>query len=126
MAYVVPMALSEPRSDDWVPQDTFASRLALVRQALGGWNIRRAATYCDISAESWRQWEKGVGHPRDYEDICAKISAATGCDLRWLKAGSPGSTCMSDKSWSEAQPDDLHLFDPDDPNWNHRAELAAV
>jgi hypothetical protein len=71
----------------WVPADTFAARLALVRQHLGGWNVKKAATYCGIDDQSWRNWEAGKGAPRDYEGTCRRIAERTGCDLRWLMAG---------------------------------------
>lgn len=82
------MALAE-LGPAWVPADDFAARLALVRQALGGWNVKRAADLCGIDDQSWRNWEAGKGKPRDYEAVCGKIAAATGVDRRWLQAGGP-------------------------------------
>lgn len=82
------MALAE-LGTEWVPADDFAARLALVRQALGGWNVKKTAELCDIDDQSWRNWEAGKGKPRDYEAVCRKIANATGCELRWLLAGGP-------------------------------------
>lgn len=83
------MSLAASISDDWVPRDTFGARLALVRQTLGGWNVKRAADACGVDDQSWRNWEAGKGTPRDYEMVCRKIADATGCDYRWLMAGGP-------------------------------------
>lgn len=80
------MALADV-GEPWVPSDTFAARLALIRQHLGGWNVKKAADYCGIDDQSWRNWEAGKGHPRDYEHVCRKIAEATGCDRKWLAAG---------------------------------------
>lgn len=74
---------------EWVPADDFAARLALIRQALGGWNVKRTADLCGIDDQSWRNWEAGRGKPRDYEEVCRRIARATDCDLRWLLAGGP-------------------------------------
>lgn len=95
IAYCVGMALAEV-AEPWVPRDTFAARLALVRQWLGGWNVKRAATLCEIDDQSWRNWEAGASRPRDYETICARIADRTGCDLRWLMAGGPLTRWSSD------------------------------
>ncbi len=83
------MALAEPQ--EWVPRDTFAARLALVRAELGGSNMKRTAEMCGVNPESWRQWESGH-KPRDYEAVCTKIANAVGCDYRWLMVGGPLSS----------------------------------
>lgn len=70
----------------WVPEDTFGSRLALVRQRMG-WNVTEAAEACGLSDESWRQWERGR-KPRDYEAVVTKIAVKTGCSRAWLTFGS--------------------------------------
>lgn len=66
----------------WVPELTFAARLALVRNRLG-WNTKEAARACDLPAQSWRNWEAGT-LPRDYVETCQKIAAGTGVSLDWL------------------------------------------
>lgn len=89
------MALAE-LGTEWVPADDFAARLALIRQALGGWNVKKTADFCGIDDQSWRNWEGGEHTPRDYEAVCRKIAKATGCELRWLLAGGPlRSRCFS-------------------------------
>lgn len=115
------MALAEA-SPQWVPQDTFGARLALIRQRMGGWNVKRTAEFCGLDDQSWRNWEGGTP-PRDYEAVCAKISAATGCDLRWLKAGGPLLTCVSGNRWSDFQ---LPLIDDNDKPVVFRPALRTV
>lgn len=68
------------------PPDTFAVRLAIVRAACGGWNIKRAAEECGVDPESWRMWEKGR-KPQNREAICRAIEARTGYAYDWLMAG---------------------------------------
>ena len=38
-------------ADPWIPEDTFGSRLALVRQHMG-WNMAEAARACDVDPQS--------------------------------------------------------------------------
>lgn len=95
--------------DAWVPADTFAARLALVRQSMGGWNVKKAAAHCGLDDGSWRNWEAGKGHPRDYERICRRIADSTGCDLRWLMAGGELAVPMS--RWSTGHAGQGTLFD---------------
>lgn len=86
MPYSVGMAL--PMTDDgWTPKDTFAARLALVRQAKG-WNFEQAGEACGIEPETWRGWEKHPERsPRGLFDVCAKISAGSGANYNWLLVG---------------------------------------
>ena len=73
-------------STSWVPSDqSFASRLALVRHEMG-WNSKEAALACGLPASSWRNWEAGK-RPHDYEKVCKAISDRTGADLIWLSLG---------------------------------------
>lgn len=126
------MALAEPLPEHWVPSDTFAARLALIRQRLGGWNVKRVADFCGIDDQSWRNWEAGKGKPRDYEDACRKIADATGCDRRWLMAGGPLiSTCSSQRPWLSVVPGvegQGHLLDETDQpyDFHTRPVLAGV
>lgn len=80
------MAETMTTTQDWVPEDTFAARLAQLRIAKR-WNIAEAAEACDLNAESWRNWEKHGRSPRDKVDVAEKIHAATGVSLGWLLAG---------------------------------------
>ncbi len=70
----------------WVPQQTFGTRLVMVRRHLG-WNIRDAAEATGIDDGSWSNWERGVS-PRDMARVVRKIHDATGVDMGWLMWGS--------------------------------------
>lgn len=96
------MALTDAATlgEDWVPEDTFGSRLALVRNRFG-WNVKEAAEHCDISHQSWRNWEEGA-LPRDYIGTCEKISAKVGCSMKWLVGGS--------RNWKEMTTADLAIL----------------
>lgn len=88
-------AMHSTGTKPWVPSDTFGTRLAMLRQALGGWNVKRAATACKLDPQSWRNWEAGHGC-RNMESVARQIADATGCDYTWLMAGGPlRSRCFS-------------------------------
>jgi hypothetical protein len=75
--------------------DSFGARLALVRQYLGGWNVKRTAQRCGIDEQSWRNWEQG-SKPRDLIAVCRQISDSTDVDYAWLALGGPlRSRCSS-------------------------------
>lgn len=82
------MTAQRETATDWVPEDSFGARLALIRQHLGGWNVARTARACGIDDQTWRNWEAG-GTVRDYEAVCRKIAARVGCSRVWLAAGGP-------------------------------------
>ncbi|MEX1078923.1 MAG: helix-turn-helix domain-containing protein [Homoserinimonas sp.] len=70
----------------WVPDtESFGARLALVRWKMG-WNLKEASAECELSANSWSQWEEGA-MPRNYPQAVMSISARTGVDLYWLMTG---------------------------------------
>lgn len=91
---VLHMAVVEEVPRPWIPNDTFAVRLAAIRVALGeisgtgAWNVKKAATFCGVDAGSWRNWEASK-HPQDYIAVCNKIARKVGCDLDWLVRGGP-------------------------------------
>ncbi len=71
----------------WVGDDsTLGARLAMVRHRMG-WNVKEAALACGLPVQSWRGWEKGM-RPRDYVDVCTRVSATSGAALDWLLTGS--------------------------------------
>ena len=72
-----------------IPADTFGARLAVMRQAAGGLNIRAAARRCGINESSWHTWEVGQTKPRDYIGVCRQIAEALGFDVRWIALGGP-------------------------------------
>lgn len=77
------------RKLDPLPVDTFGARLAIVRQYVGGWNVKRAATACGLDDQRWRNWEAGTNTPRDYPEVCRAISDALGISYEWLMLGGP-------------------------------------
>ena len=77
---------TEAVQTDWVPSAAaFAARLALIRNKLG-WNVKEAATSCDLPPQSWRNWEDGT-RPQDYAQVCQRIATRTGVSLTWLAWG---------------------------------------
>lgn len=81
------MAVSE-QVQPWRPVDTFGTRLAIVRQQLGGWTVKRVADLCELDDTSWRNWERGMT-PRSYLAVCRQIADRTGVDYAWLVIGGP-------------------------------------
>jgi hypothetical protein len=71
----------------WIPEDTFGARLALIRQHLGGWNVKRTAEHCGLDDQKWRNWEAGRNRPRDYPLVCRQIAERTAVDYVWLMTG---------------------------------------
>jgi hypothetical protein len=69
------------------PTDTFGARLALMRQSMGGWNIKRAADFCGVDDQAWRNWEAGRGLPRDYPRTCHIIATRLGFEYQWVMMG---------------------------------------
>lgn len=74
-----------PDNNPWIPEDTFGSRLAQVRQALG-MNITTAAKACGLSAENWRQWEHGR-YPRRMDAVARTVADTLRVDYVWLLTG---------------------------------------
>lgn len=88
-----------------IPQDTFGTRLAIIRQAMG-WSASKAAFNCgDLGEQNWRNWEDGK-RPRDYEAVCHRIAAATGFDLDWIMRGGP----LEPQNWKEMSRPDLRVL----------------
>ncbi len=77
----------------WVPDDTFAARLAQVRNHMG-WNVKEAAQECGLPPQSWRNWESGHS-PRDLLEVAQRISDRTGAQLAWLVFGRDGRQVCS-------------------------------
>jgi transcriptional regulator with XRE-family HTH domain len=92
----LPLITDEP----WVPEDTFGSRLALIRNRFG-WNVKEAADVCGFNDQSWRNWEAGK-HPRDFMATCEKIVEVTGCSMKWLVAGA--------QNWKKLSTSDLQVL----------------
>jgi transcriptional regulator with XRE-family HTH domain len=73
--------------DAWVPADTFAVRLRMLRSHMGV-TLEELAGRCRVSPTTWSTWERG-SRPRDLADIVARIAAETGVDRDWLMWGGP-------------------------------------
>ncbi len=81
------MTAQEVPAAGWVPADTFGARLALLRQSMGGWNVKKMADYCGLNDQTWRSWEAGSSSPQDFEKVADQIAESTGCNRVWLVAG---------------------------------------
>lgn len=78
-------ALASDNPMAWVPADTFAARLVVLRRELG-LNQREMAALCQVSAPTLNTWENG-SMPQKMAAVVNKIAAATGCDRQWLMWG---------------------------------------
>ncbi|HEY5985163.1 MAG TPA: helix-turn-helix transcriptional regulator, partial [Streptosporangiaceae bacterium] len=70
----------------WIPADTLAARLVLVRRELK-LSQREAAERCGITFGSWQGMEDGERQVRGLNDKVAAISEALGVDKNWLMWG---------------------------------------
>lgn len=73
---------------EWTPEDTFGTRLAIVRQRMH-WNVSEAARECGLKGATWATWEDLGTLPRNLYEVCHKISERTGCSYNWLLQGGP-------------------------------------
>ena len=67
--------------------DNFGARLALVRQRMSWGNVKEAAESCGLPVQSWRNWERDNGQPRDIVKAAQRISAVSGVNYYWLLDG---------------------------------------
>lgn len=72
---------------DWIPADTFGSRLYHLRRELG-LTVEQAAERASLSDATWSTWERGA-KPRDMSTVVAKIALAFGVNRDWLMWGGP-------------------------------------
>jgi len=82
---------------DWVPGDTFAMRLRILRHHLG-LSVEEIAGRCRVSPATWSTWERG-SRPRDLAEVVARVAAVTGVSRDWLMWGGPLET-LSTKWYS--------------------------
>lgn len=80
------MTAQTERRADWVPTDSLANRLRVLRHELG-LDQREAAKMCGVGFGSWQGWELGR-RPRDYRDLF-KVADTLGVDRDWLLRGGP-------------------------------------
>jgi transcriptional regulator with XRE-family HTH domain len=69
----------------WVPSDTFATRLVLVRRELGV-SVKEAAAQAGLHYATWSTWENGR-KPADMAAVVRAISDGLGVDRDWLMWG---------------------------------------
>lgn len=74
----------------WVPEDTFGTRLVVVRRQLG-LSVEEMAEKCGQKPATWSTWERGAA-PRGMAAVVAAISLATGVSREWLMWGGPLAT----------------------------------
>jgi transcriptional regulator with XRE-family HTH domain len=77
----------EQPTEKWIPRDTLATRILLVRTSLG-LSQREASAQTGIPYGSWQSMEDGRS-PRDLAAKVAAISLALGVDRDWLMWGGP-------------------------------------
>lgn len=80
----------------WVPKDSFATRLILIRRELD-LTQAEAASRCGVKAATWNTWENG-SRPRGLDAIVVAISKGLGVDRDWLMWGAESRATKSDKS----------------------------
>jgi transcriptional regulator with XRE-family HTH domain len=71
----------------WVPSDTFATRLVLVRRELGI-TVKEAASRCGLHYATWSTWENGRT-PANAGEVVAAIANGLHVDRDWLMWGGP-------------------------------------
>lgn len=76
-----------PAGEGWVPEDSFALRLAMTRFRLGV-SQEEAAKRTGLKASTWATWETGA-RPRGMDLVVQKISDGLGVDRGWLMFGGP-------------------------------------
>jgi transcriptional regulator with XRE-family HTH domain len=79
--------MSTAPHDDWIPDDTLAARLVLVRRQLG-LTQRAAAERCDLTFGEWQSMEDGR-QARGLNSKISKISLSLGVSRDWLMWGGP-------------------------------------
>lgn len=72
-------------TEAWIPQDSFGSRLLLLRREKH-MTVEQIAKLCGIAQPTWTTWENGA-RPRDFLTAVTKIVDATGVDRDWLLWG---------------------------------------
>lgn len=83
------MAASEALTTEepFIPEDTFAVRLVIIRNALH-LTQKEAAERCGLDDGSWSNWENG-SKPRDMARVIESICSNLGVDRDWLMWGGP-------------------------------------
>lgn len=66
--------------------ESFGARLALIRWQMS-WNAKEAALACNLSPQSWREWELSGRRPHNFVEVAEKIAQRTGIDDYWIMTG---------------------------------------
>ncbi len=74
-------------TEPWVPSDSFALRLVMVRAALS-LSQEAAAERCGLNEKTWSTWERGR-RPRGLDTVVRQIASGLGVDRGWLMFGGP-------------------------------------
>lgn len=108
----------------WIPRNTFAARLLLVRHELGI-SQEEAAAKCGLDDGSWSNWENGT-IPRQQGKVVQTISEALGVDREWLiwDGGLLTSGYIQTPALAVV-PDDGEIYQNPLP-FDSRAELSSV
>lgn len=80
-------ALDSGSEGPYIPEDTFALRLKVVRMSLG-LTQSEAAERCELDDGSWSNWERGK-KPRGMDAVVESICRGLGVDRDWLMWGGP-------------------------------------
>lgn len=120
------MALAErEHEDDWVPADTFASRLRAIRFELG-LTQEEAASKCGINPKTWATWElPGDRSPRNMARVAQQIHDGLKVSRNYVLYGSIRCFSVSDLPTGAFS---LELFDENgEPiDFYGRPPLASV
>jgi transcriptional regulator with XRE-family HTH domain len=81
------MTRDEVAAAAFIPTDSLANRLVLVRRELG-LSQREAAQRCGVGFGSWQSWENGSA-PRNAIRDLVRVVQALNVDRDWLMFGGP-------------------------------------
>lgn len=70
----------------WIPSNTFANRLVLVRRELGGMSVKAASARCGLNYATWSTWENGRTQA-NMPAVVDAIAHGLGVDRDWLMWG---------------------------------------
>lgn len=75
-------------AEGWVPEDSFALRLVIVRRQSGDLSQVEAAERCGLKPSTWATWENGA-RPRGMDKVVESIHRGLGTNKVWLMWGGP-------------------------------------
>lgn len=104
---------------EWVPGDTFAARLVLLRRELD-LTTDEIADRCGIKRPTWQTWEHGTS-PRNMSAVVAQIALATGVNRNWLTWGGPLSALNRPNGGPSGSPGQSSMSDNDTELMQYRS-----